>query len=671
MRKSFLIFFCLLASCSITLKKNLKVSFTQQKQETKLEEKPLPQKTAKRKEKRQEVKISQSKIKWLNNLFGQAQIKPLTKKQEKKLNQMLQTSKKSSISSKILMTLGKHYTKKLLYKKALTAFQKIKEPQWRAEALLESAKIYHKIKQPSEALSLFRILINEEELSQELLIKAYQLKLSVLLENKSSNQKEILKVYSQLLENENKAIYSQKMRRLILEMKESDLFKIKDENFLEPIQGLVFFLVGKTFFYREKFDRALSFFKKSLRFSEEGDLERKTIKYIQAIESRKKVRRKLIGAVLPLSGPSQRIGKRSLRGLQMGLGLYAKEKTIFQLVILDSQGQVDKARKAVEKLVTKYHVIGIVGGVLSRTAQVIAEEAQNFGIPSILTSQKAELTKVGRYVFQNGLTSHLVIDRLVSFLMNQLNFKRFAILYPNDPYGVDYANAFWSSVEKKGGSITGAQVYKPKQTDFNGPIRRLIGTYYVEDRLPEYKKKLKAWFEKTSYSYGSRVSPPNNILSPILDFQALFIPDSSKVLNLIAPHIAYNDIEDLYLVGTNLWNQERHKNINQAFFADIGLSEESFKKSDFYQKFHSIFKQKPGLFELQAYEATLVLRQVIAGGANTRNDLREDLSRLKKFQGPLGEILITKNREFTHQLKIFEIENGVIQLFSKTRKLPQ
>ena len=319
----------------------------------------------------------------------------------------------------------------------------------------------------------------------------------------------------------------------------------------------MFYRAGKILFYREKFKQSYFLLKKFLRFSTNSLLEEKALKYIQAIESRKKVKRKYIGAILPLSGPSASIGERSLKGLKAGLDFYTNKKTSFQLIVLDSQGQADKARKAVQKLVTKYHVIGIVGGVLSRTSSAIAEEAQNFGIPAILMSQKSNLTQIGHYIFQNGLTTSLVSDQLTEYLINRLKIKKFAILYPNDPYGLDYANAFWSSVEEKGGKITGVQFYKPGETDFNGPIKRLIGTYYLQDRIKEYKEKLKTWYSKKTYSHKQRALPPKDILPPLVDFECLFIPDSLKALSLIAPHILYNDIKNIKLAGPNLWNQKK------------------------------------------------------------------------------------------------------------------
>ena len=591
--------------------------------------------------------------------------KTLTNKQVAQLKKILKNNQAHLFKEQIRMILGRHFFKKSVYKQALSHYSKVKRGARREKARLEKAKIYYQINKPDKARQLINLLLENESSSSDLLLEVYLLKLSIVLSEKSLSQKELLETYCRILSYENKkhSIYRTKIKHLIFNMNEKDLLDVKSEDFIEPVKDLVFFRTGKILFYREKFKRSYRFFKKFLRFSTESILEEKALKYIQAIESRKKVNRKHIGAVLPLSGPSANIGKRSLKGLKMAFGFHTDESHSFQLVVLDSQGQPDKARKAVQTLVTKHHVIAIVGGVLSRTATALAEETQNFGVPAILMSQKSKLTQTGRYVFQNGLTASSISNQLTEFLINQLKIKRFAILYPNDPYGVNYATAFWSEVEKKGGKIMGAQFYKPGETDFNGPIRRLVGTYYLKDRIKEYKEKLKQWYLKKSYLSKERTPPPENILPPVVDFEVLFIPDSIKVLSLIAPHIAYNDIKNIKLAGPTLWNQEnflkKHsKYIDNIIFPDPGLSAKKFTQTDFYKQFTRVFTHKPGLFEVLAYESALVLRQIIASGADTRSELREDLENLKNFYGPMGKIIISKEREFLRPLQIFKMEDN-------------
>jgi hypothetical protein len=45
-----------------------------------------------------------------------------------------------------------------------------------------------------------------------------------------------------------------------------------------------------------------------------------------------------------------------------------------------------------------------------------------------------------------------------------------------------------------------------------------------------------------------------NILDPVVDFDAVFIPDSAKAAGQIAAMFAFNDVGRLKYLGPNLWN---------------------------------------------------------------------------------------------------------------------
>ena len=160
---------------------------------------------------------------------------------------------------------------------------------------------------------------------------------------------------------------------------------------------------------------------------------------------------KVIGAVLPLTGVHERIGTRCLNGLQLGLGLYDEKPSDFQLVVVDSKASSHFVRESMREIVFQHKAIGVVGGVVSQVASALSEFAQDFMIPIISLSQKSNLTHQKPFVFQNAVTAKYVIQSLVDVLMDKQGHENFAILYPNDPFGVGYANLFWDYVVSKGG----------------------------------------------------------------------------------------------------------------------------------------------------------------------------------------------------------------------------
>lgn len=391
---------------------------------------------------------------------------------------------------------------------------------------------------------------------------------------------------------------------------------------------------------------------------------------IQQIDARNRVDSKTIGVVLPLSGKQSGIGYKALRGIQLGLGIYGQNPSKFRLAIVDSEGNPDGARRAIEKLVLEDHVVGIIGGLLSRTVTAEASKAQEFGVPTIMLSQKAGITQSGDSIFRNALTSQMQVQYLVDIAMGQLGYKNFAVIFPNDAYGVEYSNLFWDEVKARGGTIVGAQPYDPKETDFRGHIQRLVGLFYSEDRAEEYRLRTKAWMEKNQKRSSRKAAPSiEEILPPIVDFDAIFIPDSARAVGQIAPMLAYNNVHNVRLLGTNLWNSVSLVNRGQRFvenavFVDSFLSTDpSFQQSEFFSNFKSTFHEEPGLTELQAYDSALIMRQILASGVSSRVSLQEKMSNIKNFPGAIGTLSVTDEREFRRPLTSLTIQNGQIKAF--------
>ncbi|MGZ3721793.1 MAG: penicillin-binding protein activator, partial [Bdellovibrionales bacterium] len=369
------------------------------------------------------------------------------------------------------------------------------------------------------------------------------------------------------------------------------------------------------------------------------------------------------------------VAQKTLKGLQLGLGIYGPERSQFKLAIVDSEGTPEGARHAVERLVSEDNVVAIVGSLLSKEATSVAQKAEELGVPSIALSQKSGLTEGASYVFRNSVTSEMQVRELVRLAMDQLGYKRFAILYPNDPYGVEYANIFWDEVLAHGGSISGAQPYSSAETDFRGPIRRLVGTYYVEDRKSEYEARVKEWFKKQK-SLKGRNNPPDDLLPPVVDFDAIFVPDSPKALGQIAPMLAYQNITNVRLLGTNIWNSSElsrrgGKNVENAVFVDSNItSDPNFKTSKFFLEYKKVFGEEPGLFESQGYEVGLLLRQLIANGESTRVGLAQALTNIKQYQGVSGPMSMNSQRELVRPLIPLIVKQGAIVTWNPSYEHP-
>jgi len=404
-----------------------------------------------------------------------------------------------------------------------------------------------------------------------------------------------------------------------------------------------------------------------------SELADRANRFVQQIDARNKVDPHTIGVILPLSGPNSAIGYKALRGIQLGLGIYgANQSSGFRLAVVDSEGNVDGARRGVERLVQENNVIAIIGGLQSKTATVEAARAQEFGVPTIMLSQKSGITAAGESIFRNALTSQMQVQELVDVAMKQLGFRNFAIMYPNDAYGTEYANLFWDEVKSHGGEITAAQTYDPKETDFRSHVQRLAGTFYLDDRADELRVRQADYNQKNPKKSLRNGGPSiEDILPPIVDFDAVFIPDEARAVGQIAPSLAYDNVKGVRLLGTNIWNSPRFLQRGQKFvegsiFVDSVLtSDPAFTNSPFFQNFKSTFNDDPGLTEVQAYDSALIVRNLIAKGESTRIGLQQAMAHLQNFPGALGNLSVTADREIRRPMTAFTVSKGQFTPFEQ------
>ncbi|WP_374076461.1 ABC transporter substrate-binding protein [Bdellovibrio bacteriovorus] len=393
-----------------------------------------------------------------------------------------------------------------------------------------------------------------------------------------------------------------------------------------------------------------------------SDLAVRSQDILQQLEASRNVQAQTVGVVLPLSGKNAQVGQRALRGLEMGLGLHIPGSG-FKLAVMDSEGNPDSARRGVERLVKEDNVIAIVGSLLSKTAPAVAAKSDELGVPTVALSQRSGLTEIGPTVFRNSLTSGMQVRALVRTAMEDLGMKKFAVLYPNDPYGVEFTNIFWDEVLARGGQITAVQTYSTKETDFRLVVQRLVGTYFGEARQDEFAIRLKE-LQHADKKRSVRQSNLENVLPPITDFDAIFIPDSVKAMGQISAMLSYNDVRNVKLLGTNLWNTKdvarRAGNFaNSLLFVD-SISPTTHGKSRFVNEYKSLYNEEPSLIEIQAYDAGLILRQLIASGASSREELTQRLTELKRFPGSLGAVSMNAEREIERPVAPLTVEKGEV-----------
>ncbi len=339
-------------------------------------------------------------------------------------------------------------------------------------------------------------------------------------------------------------------------------------------------------------------------------------------------------------------------GIELAVNDLSKEygKNII-IIIKDTKSDNSVAVQCVKEL-DKRKVAAIAGPII--TSELAGKEADQLGIPIMVMTQKSQIAREGRYIFSNFITPEMQVNALVSFALRKLQVKEFAILYPDDRYGKTYMNLFFNEVDDAGSDIVDAESYTDQQTDFSHAIKKLIEA--GSSSIDESKKADNAVTHQDKHDKTDK---------PIINFQAVFIPDKASRVALILPQLAYNDVTGVYLLGTNIWHDnsllkyasEYAKNsvITEGYFA----GSKNPKAHAFAVEFHKVYNENPGFIEAIAYDtASILIKTAMDPAINSRKALRDALAGKRIFDGVTGTTIFGDDGNARKELFYLTIKKG-------------
>ena len=401
-----------------------------------------------------------------------------------------------------------------------------------------------------------------------------------------------------------------------------------------PARGSLLFLLGNRLMVAEEYvdaRRILSEFSDRFPDDPRAISARETIADIEEMT----LTRKTIGCLFPLSGPYAQFGLQALNGVEYALNQFTAGagNPSVRIIVKDTGADPEKAVAAFQALADA-DVSAIIGPMV--TAAIVAEKAQELGIPMIAMTQKEGIPQTGDYVFRNFITPRIQTAALAGYAINTLGIHRFAVLYPAEKYGITFMHEFWDQVAAYGGKLTQIEAYTPDQTDFADAIKKLI---------KQYKKG------------------KNKDTRAVVDFDAIFIPDGSERAGLLIPQLAYQDIRDIYLLGTNLWYSpaliDMARSFVQGSILPVGFFPESAMPAvaGFAVGFENDFGKKPGFIEAVAYDTAMILFQVTnRPGMTYRSDVRDALLAVSAYPGLTGTTTFLPDGDVDKKIQLLEIK---------------
>ena len=445
-----------------------------------------------------------------------------------------------------------------------------------------------------------------------------------------------------------------------------------------PMEFLLYQL-GLNYALEEKYNDALNTLAEFIKRYPENENRILVESLIDEIKKNAVFKQNTVGVLLPLSGPYKKFGYRALKGIELALDQFSSQgdNPPINISVKDTGADPDKTIMALEEFYQE-QVAAILGPIV--TSEVAARKSQRMGIPIMTLTQKENVPEIGDKVFRNFITPQMQVQALTSFMIETLGLYRFAILYPNENYGLTFMNLFWDKLIESGGQVVGVETYEPKQTDFSEPIKKLVGLHYeipedlkIEDEFDEDDED---WNQPiTSEDIDDDITAEESDREaeeeedeeeepePIVDFDAIFIPDSPGLAGLIVPQLAYFDIKDVYLLGTNLWHSDSLIKIAGQYVQGAVMPDGFFAEStspavqNFVKKFEETYQEKPDFIEAVVFDSARILFHAVSRPhIRYRNEIRDELHNLINFPGITGFTRFDENGEVQKKLHLLRIK---------------
>ncbi|MBI2603548.1 MAG: hypothetical protein HYW48_10890 [Deltaproteobacteria bacterium] len=347
-----------------------------------------------------------------------------------------------------------------------------------------------------------------------------------------------------------------------------------------------------------------------------------------------------IGVILPLSSTGE-IGKTLLRGIKSGMEGSGSE----QVFVFKDRDTTPSLDSLLAQLVFRDKVGLIIGGVNAEDASRLAAWSEDLLLPSLLIVEKRSVLystperSSHPYVFPITLAESSTA-RALAMTSHQKQLRRVSFLRPLSGKADELCTKFRKELQKFGIEVTHDIQYEAGDyRSMDSAVMTVTGTGTAE-RMAEYRDLYEKKFEEAK-KQGLRFSPHSVVLPPLMDADAVFIPDDFRIVRHFVNLFKYHGIDKVTMIGNNEWRssaliQPWDPFLHGSFFADHvgsyaklpGGMQYEFDSSEYF-----VLPSVAGQIDLQmmGYHAAKIALSASQNPLTTKREIVKKLRLLPQF----------------------------------------
>ncbi|MCG8548389.1 MAG: penicillin-binding protein activator, partial [Alphaproteobacteria bacterium] len=367
-----------------------------------------------------------------------------------------------------------------------------------------------------------------------------------------------------------------------------------------------------------------------------------------------------VAVLLPLSGPSARLGKSMLNAAEMAMFEIANDK--FSLMPLDTKGTPEGAAAAAEKAIVGGAQL-ILGPLLASSVTAVAPLAGQAGIQVVAFSNSRAVA--GEGVFIMGFVPKQQVDAIVDFAVGR-GLGRYAVIAPQDPYGQTVVEALREAAQARGADVPYAQFYDPAAKDLSADVKTVADYERRRKALLAQRAMLQRQQDEVSRQALKRLENRDTIGD--VEFDAILIPETGQRLRALASLLSYYDVDPpaVRVLGLRNWDEVSNPGVEPGLIGAWFAGSAPEERQRFVDRYKTTFGRKPARLASLAYDAT-ALAAVLAQGESGPDFSYDALTNPNGFLGVDGLFRLNPNGVVERAFAILEVRKGGVQMLQQPR----
>ncbi|MFH1890984.1 MAG: penicillin-binding protein activator [Candidatus Kuenenbacteria bacterium] len=332
-----------------------------------------------------------------------------------------------------------------------------------------------------------------------------------------------------------------------------------------------------------------------------------------------------IGAILPLTGKGTKYAEEARRGIEMAL---EEEKDLkLEIIYEDSKSDAKEGISAYQRLRTM-SLSTLITGDSSISLAVSPLANQDEVLQMGVFSSVSEYTSPDDFTFRVTVRSEVENKKIAGWAIDQ-GYKKFALLYTNNNWGMSHYNFIKSEIERLGGEVIVEENFLESDNDFKTQLIK------IKDKNPE------AVFLLARSQNAGMILKQAKELGFQTQFFGVRAVETQELLD-----IAGDSAEGIiYPYSFNPdSNNERVRNF----------------VSNYKEKYNEI----PTAYVAEGYDAmSLLIKSIKQCKGDDSQCMKNDLLNTKNYPGILGDMTFDGNGDVFYDYFIKTVRNGQFVLY--------